>query len=249
MNLVPAILFENGDLLVVDKPQGLLTHGDGRSENPAVTDWLEKEYPEIIGVGEPWTDQKGVPMPRPGIVHRLDRETSGVLIIAKNEKTYDWLKQQFKDRTVKKEYRTFVHGIIVEAEGKIDRPIGRSSGDFRRYSAQRGAKGEMRDALTRYKVLERITVNTKNYTDWNSNGYTYIAAFPETGRTHQIRVHLKAIHHPVVADTFYGGALGTGLGFSSLALHAYRIEVPLPDGSRKRFEASLRPDFIAAASL
>jgi 23S rRNA pseudouridine1911/1915/1917 synthase len=166
------------------------------------------------------------------------------MVIAKTESMFVWLKEQFQQRTIKKEYRAFVHGVIQEKEGKVDRAIGRSASDFRKYSAQRGAKGMLRDAVTRYTILARITENTANWDEWNPQGYSYIALHPETGRTHQLRVHMKSIHHPVVADELYGGSLGKGLGFSRLALHAFRLTVPFPDGSTASFEAPLREDFI-----
>jgi 23S rRNA pseudouridine1911/1915/1917 synthase len=242
------ILHEDDSLLVINKPVGLVVHWDGRSTEPSLVEWIIDHVPGIETVGEPVESSEGAIIRRPGIVHRLDKDTSGLLLIAKTQEMHAWLKHQFLSRGVKKEYRAFVHGIIVEEAGKIDRPIGKSASDFRRFSAQRGAKGVMRDALTYYTVLKRFTTNTQNFPVWNANGYTYVALNPITGRTHQLRVHMKAVNHPVVADPFYAGVLGKGLCFENLALHAYKMSVPLPDGTTGTFEAPLREDFLRALS-
>ena len=220
-----------------------MTHPDGRSTEWTLVDWVLEHRPDIALVGEPWTAPDGRVLPRPGIVHRLDKDTTGVLVIAKNQETYEWLKVQFRDRHVKKEYRAFVHGVITESTGVIDKPIGRSAADFRKFSAQRGAKGVMRDARTRFSVLSRITQNIYGCDDWNSNGYSYIAMFPETGRTHQLRVHMKAIHHPIVSDPLYAGTLGKGLCCETIALHAYKITFSGRDGAVLQFTAPLPEQF------
>ncbi len=237
------ILADTDDFWVINKPTGCLTHPDGRSTEWTLVDWVLERRPDIALVGEPWEGPDGRVLPRPGIVHRLDKDTTGVLVIAKNQETYLWLKEQFRERQMDKEYRAFVHGVIVETSGVIDKPIGKSPADFRKFSAQRGARGVMRDARTRFTVLSRITHNTHGFADWNSNGYSYIAMFPETGRTHQLRVHMKAIHHPIVSDPLYAGALGTGLGCETIALHAYKINFTLKDGTEVRFTAPLPEQF------
>jgi 23S rRNA pseudouridine1911/1915/1917 synthase len=143
------ILFENEDLLIVSKPAGLRTHGDGKSNVPTVVDWILRERPLISGVGENM-EVDGKMIERPGIVHRLDEETSGCLVIAKTQEAFEYLKQQFKDRTVSKEYHAFVWGHFKESKGVVDEPIGRSSGDFRRWQAGRGVRrsGSSRTSLT-----------------------------------------------------------------------------------------------------
>jgi 23S rRNA pseudouridine1911/1915/1917 synthase len=186
------ILYEDETVLAIDKPSGMMVHTDGRSLEPTVVDWVRENYPELEEVGETQLLQNGEEIKRPGIVHRLDRETSGVLLIAKTQEMFLCLKQQFQEHTIEKEYRAFVHGVIKEDSLVIDRAIGKSSGDFRKWSAQRGARGKMRDARTDIEVIKR------------GEGATYIKALPRTGRTHQIRVHLKAIHHPVLCDPLYG---------------------------------------------
>jgi 23S rRNA pseudouridine1911/1915/1917 synthase len=217
------ILHEEDAFLVIEKPAGLMVHSDGRTHDETLVDWLLEHKKVAANVGEPWTDPEGHVLPRPGIVHRLDRDTSGVLVIAKTQHMYEWLKQQFKDRTVSKSYEALVHGHVQAEGGLIDRPIGRSSSDFRKKSAQRGAAGTMRDALTEFKVLARL-----------ADGTTHVALSPKTGRTHQLRVHMKAINHPIVGDVLYGTKEDRG-GAVPLMLRAVRLALPMPDGTTTEF--------------
>ncbi len=240
------ILFENKNLLVVNKPAGLVVHSDGKTDEPTLCDWIIAEYPKIKGVGEPARTPDGKEVDRPGIVHRLDRETSGAMIIAKTQPAFEYLKKEFQERNVQKTYNAFVWGIVKEDEGKIERPIGRSKSDFRKWSAERFAKGELRPALTEYKVLKRHKEEGK--LDF-AGKFTYIEAYPKTGRTHQIRVHFKAVNHPVVGDSLYASGRpkgAEGLGFERLALHARHIEFKDIDGKLISIEAPLPADFIRA---
>ena len=231
------ILFEDGDMLVVNKPAGLAVHEDGRTEGRTLTDWVRVTYPHMVGVGEEMTLQNGSVIDRPGIVHRLDRDTSGVLLLAKNQPTFLFLKEQFKNREIKKLYHAFVWGSMKEPHGTIDKPIGRSRKDFRLWSAGSSAGGKLREAVTRWTLL------------MSKNGFSYLALEPRTGRTHQIRVHLKAIGHPVVGDTRYASEKGTALGFERLALHAHMISFIHPNGDRMEVEAPLPQDFKNALAL
>ena len=237
MNLDPKILYEEESVLVINKPAGLMVHGDGRSKEKTLADWLLEKYPEMKDTGEPWEHpETGVVIPRPGIVHRLDKETSGVMVVAKNQETFLYLKKQFQERKIKKGYKAIVWGWVKEDEGIIDKPIGRSKKDFRMWSAQRGARGIMREAVTQFKVLNRF--------EQKEEKFSYIEVYPKTGRTHQIRVHLKYLNHPVVCDTLYAAKRACPLlGFSRLALHAFSIEFSLSDGSIKKIEAPLSDDF------
>ncbi len=243
MNTSIPILYEDKDLLVVNKPAGLVVHADGKTDEPTLVDWLLEKYPEIHDVGEPietinQKTKEAVIILRPGIVHRIDRETSGCLIIAKNQETFLFLKKQFQDRLVQKTYNAIVWGFIKNDEGKIDAPIGRSKSDFRQWSAQRGTRGELREALTEYKVLNRF--------EKEGNKLSFVEVHPKTGRTHQIRVHFKYLNHPVVCDSLYAAKLGCALGFSRLALHAAEIVVTHPNGTPLKSIAPLPDDFIAA---
>ncbi len=233
----PTILFENHDMVVINKPAGLMVHPDGRAQAPTLIDWLLRTFPSIAGVGEPISLQDGSIIEKPGIVHRLDTDTSGALVIAKTQESFLHLKHQFKDRLVKKTYVAFVWGVIKDDRLTIDRPIGRSGSDFRKWSATRGARGTMRDARTDVRVVGR------------SNEYTYIEAMPKTGRTHQIRVHLKAINHPILCDTQYANTQQCGLGFTRQALHSRVIEIESSSGERVRVEAPLPGDFEEALRI
>lgn len=220
----PTILFENEYLLAVNKPAGLVVHADGKTDEPTLADWIVHERPAIQNVGEPWVSPEGKTIYRPGIVHRLDRDTSGVILIAKNQEAFLFLKEQFQKRLINKTYHTFVYGSVKKDHETIDRPIGRSRSDFRMWSATRGARGEMREAVTEYKTLLR--------TDQTS----FLEVKPKTGRTHQIRVHMKAIQHPVVCDGLYAPKLPCLLGLTRLALHASVIEGKLPRGGILRLK-------------
>lgn len=231
------VVFEDADVLALNKPAGLVVHPDGKTDEYALVDWLSEHYPDIKDVGEPLTLTSGQIVERPGIVHRLDRETSGIMLIAKTQDAHAHLKRQFQDREVEKEYRAFVHGAFKDMTGIIDKPIGRSPKDFRRWSAQPGARGTLREAVTEYAVLEQNT------------DAAYLSVLPKTGRTHQIRVHLKAIHHPVICDSLYAPKQQCILGFERLALHAFCIAVELPGGERHTFEAPLPQDFERAIDL
>jgi 23S rRNA pseudouridine1911/1915/1917 synthase len=231
------ILYENEDVLVVNKPAGLVVHADGRTKETTLADILLEIRPEIKEVGEPWTAQDGTVMYRPGIVHRLDRDTSGVLVVAKNQEAYLFLKKQFQEHTIQKVYNAFVYGNIKEDKGKIDKPIAKSKKDFRMWSAQPGARGEAREAVTEFKVLKR------------GGEYVYLELRPKTGRTHQLRVHLKAIHHPIVHDSLYAQNRPNLLGFSRLALHARAISFELPNHEKITVEAPFPEDFAKAISL
>lgn len=169
-----------------------------------------------------------------GYVHRLDRDTSGVLVFAKNQAAYDFLRKAFHDRDVQKTYLAFVYGVPKEKKGTIDFDIGRSRKDFRLRSAQPKAKGKLRESLTRYEVVA------------DTREYALLQVQPETGRTHQIRVHLKAIHHPVVADPLYAPKRANELGLTRLGLHAYQLDLPLPSGSRAIITAPVPPDLVPA---
>jgi|JI10StandDraft_1071094.scaffolds.fasta_scaffold302890_2 23S rRNA pseudouridine1911/1915/1917 synthase len=228
------IIYEDADVVVVDKPAGMLVHADGHDKGMAVCDWFAKEYPASNTVGETQTLQSGEVIVRPGVVHRLDRETTGVLVLAKTQEAYEHLKTQFKERLADKTYIAITYGVPKKRKGVIDFSIGRSRKDFRLRSAQPKAKGMLREALTHYVVLADDGENA------------VVAVTPKTGRTHQIRVHLKAIHHPVVCDKLYAPKHKGALGLTELALHAYKLELVLPSGKKTAFTAPFSPQFTTA---
>lgn len=240
------ILYEDKNVVVINKPAGLIVHPDGRNidkkskPEKTLVDWLLKKYPKIKNVGEPIILDDGTKILRPGIVHRIDRDTTGALIIAKNKESFEFLKEQFKDRRVHKVYQCFVYGLIKDERGMIDRPIGRSSTDFRKWTAQRGIRGEKRDAVTYFKVLKR------------KGDITFVEAIPKTGRTHQIRVHFASINHPLIQDSLYATDFylekRQQLGFERVALHARILEVSLIDGKTLKIVAPYPDDFENAIS-
>lgn len=238
----PQEIYSDSDVLVINKPAGWLTHEDGKTDAPTVVEWFLEQAPQALGVGEVGFATDGTPLDRSGIVHRLDRETSGVLILAKNQEAYTHLKQQFHDRLVHKEYRAFVYGRIHDRFATINRPIGRSSKDSRLRSAMKGAKGTLREAIT---DLERIGVG-----EWEEETFSYVKLVPKTGRTHQLRVHLRAIDRPIVGDQLYATHIlekSTNLGLNRLALHAYILGLTLPNGREERFIAPVPQSFEEAA--
>lgn len=228
------VLYEDADIVAVEKPVGVTAHPDGHTTEETVSDWFARTYPDSKDVGEFQRLANGTEVARPGIVHRLDRETSGVLVLTKTQEMHAFLKQAFKDRDVHKTYIAFTYGVPKERRGTIEFSIGRSRKDFRLRSAQPKAKGTLRDAITNYEVISDIGT------------HSLIRVMPVTGRTHQIRVHLKAIHHPIVGDPLYAPKHPADLGFSRLGLHAYSIDLPLPDGGRRVIEAPLPADLHEA---
>jgi 23S rRNA pseudouridine1911/1915/1917 synthase len=238
----PTVLHESDDVIVIDKPVGLLVHADGKTDAPTVVDWFLARCPESQGVGEQANDQAGNELDRSGIVHRLDRETSGVMILAKTQKAYEHLKYQFQERLVLKEYRALVYGRINDRWGTINRPIGRSVKDYRRRSAERGAKGVLREAITDF---ERVGMG-----EFNDEPFTYVKLFPKTGRTHQLRAHLRAIDRPIVGDKLYAAHLAersNNLDLDRLALHAHILEIMLPNKQTERFIAPVPQSMEQAA--
>lgn len=249
----PKILYEDEFLLALDKPSGLLVHTDGRSEDKTLVSWIEENYPELLDVGEEQILQNGEVIKRPGIVHRLDRDTSGVILVAKTKESHAYLKEQFQNRKVEKVYNAVVWGSFSEdkMEGAIDKPIGRSASDFRKWSAEFGARGEMREAVTEYKVLLPLPnlPNPFYIKEGIKSEFSYLEVRPKTGRTHQIRVHLKSISHPVVYDKLYSNKScdpESCLGFSRLALHALSIRLQLPNQTFIQIESPLPVEFEKA---
>lgn len=277
---MPPIIFEDNNILVINKPSGLLVHGDGHNCEESLADFLLETGKVTKDIGEPLVVEinkgtvAGCALPsheymlakdstpekpkgelkiyRPGIVHRLDRDTSGVMIIAKNNETFFALKQQFQDRTMKKEYLAVVRGSFKENIGSISVPIGRSKNDFRKFLSGRGVRGELRDAVTDYRVLgttrgSPLATNAEmvknDQTEWS-----LILIKPRTGRTHQIRVHMNFRNHPVGGDKLYGDEK-TISAFPRLMLHAARLSYVDKEGNKQVFEAASPEEFREVARL
>ena len=206
------MIYEDKNILVINKQAGLEVY-DLETE-------LKKKYRKIQ------------------LAHRLDKDTSGLIILAKNEKVYEWLKEQFRTRRVKKTYRAIASGVLKPEFGRptgtVSAPIGRHPRDARKRVAGGQATGEKREATTHYQILE----NFKNH--------TYLEVRPQTGRTHQIRVHLQHLGYPVLGDKLYAPIRKSDIFAKRQMLHAYKLKFVLPDGGEKEFIAPLPSDFKKA---
>ncbi|HBP00061.1 MAG: Pseudouridine synthase [Candidatus Uhrbacteria bacterium GW2011_GWF2_41_16] len=218
------IVYEDKNVLVVNKPAGLLIHTAGGKEQTLV-DLVLKHTPSIRTVGENPT--------RPGIVHRLDKLASGVIIVAKTQSAFDFLKMQFANRLVEKEYLVLVYGQLPKEAGTIRFPLSRSKKTGRMSANPEGTTGK--EAVTHYRVVSRFKTAT------------LVSVHIETGRTHQIRAHFKAIDHPVVGDPLYKKRTMRHIrpiSLPRLFLHAHTLTISLPDEQRKTFTAPL-PDELS----
>ncbi|MFZ2299895.1 MAG: RluA family pseudouridine synthase [Candidatus Moraniibacteriota bacterium] len=220
------VLYDDASIAVIDKPAGVQTHPAGSMGTGTVAHWVIAHYPEVRGIGENAL--------RPGIVHRLDRETSGVLVIAKTAPAFQALKRLFQDREIEKKYIALVYGTMPALQGEIDKPLMQRSGELKRLVVETQHVPEgARQALTSYRVLARY------------EGFDLLEVAPKTGRTHQIRAHLASLGHPIVGDKLYAWKpmrRGEKLFSSRQMLHAHRLRFEL--FSKKHvFEAPLPPDF------
>ena len=220
-----SVVHEDEHVVVVDKPAGLVVHPGAGTPGGTMVHGLLARYPDLAGVGG---DEA-----RPGIVHRLDAGTSGLLVVARTGAAHAALVAQLASRTVERRYRALVHGMVAAPAGLVDGPLGRNPRDPTRFAVVAGGK----EARTRYEVLDRRP--------GGAGDTTLVACRLETGRTHQIRVHLAAIGHPVVGDVAYGGHLA--LGLTRPYLHAFRLAFDHPaSGDRVAFDSPLPPDLVEA---
>jgi 23S rRNA pseudouridine1911/1915/1917 synthase len=215
------IIYEDDDLLVVDKPAGLAVHPAPGHPAHTLINALLYHLSDLPDTGSPL---------RPGIVHRLDKDTSGLMLVARNISAHANLSNQFKTRSITKAYLVLVKGHLTPEDGVIEAPIGRDPRNRKRMAVV--AEGRGRQARTQYRVVEYI------------DSYTLLEVMPETGRTHQIRVHLSAIGYPVVGDPTYGVKSAS---LSRQFLHASRLGFHLPSsGEYVEFESELPPDLQQA---
>ena len=212
----PKIIYDDKNFLALNKPSGLLVHSTKISKELTLVDWLLKHYPDVKNVGDE-------PKIRPGIVHRLDRDTSGVILVARNQKYFEYLKNLFQNRQIKKTYLALVYGEIKSKIGTIEKPISLKPGSVKRTIW----KGKMeKEAITEYKLVKFL------------KGFSLVRVYPKTGRTHQIRIHLASIGHPIVGDNLYGPKINP-LGLNRLFLHAESLEFPVSEGRKIKVEAEL----------
>src|SRR5215217_3459128 len=211
-----AIVYEDADVIVVDKPAGMVVHPAPGHPRGTLANALVAHVPGLAVGGSQ----------RPGIVHRLDKDTSGLIVAAKTDRGRTSLVTQWEDRSVEKIYLALVAGSISDEEATIDAPIGRDPKNRQRMAVMRSG----RPAVTRFRVIERFP------------NATLLELSIETGRTHQIRVHLAFIGHPIVGDQLYGRSRATDPQLDRQFLHASALAFQLPDGSRLRVEAPLPDD-------
>ena len=210
-NIPITILYQDGDIAVIDKPYGMVVHPAGGNETGTLVNALLYALDGLSGIG-------GVQ--RPGIVHRLDKDTSGIMLVAKNDQAHLSLSKQLKDRTIEKHYLAVVEGDMKEDGGLIDRPIGRSKRDRKKMAVMEDG----RPSQTEWTVLTRL------------KHATLLDVRILTGRTHQIRVHMQSVHHPVVGDPVYG--LKAGVKAPRMMLHAHSLAFTHPrTGERMAFTA------------
>ncbi|WP_066518669.1 RluA family pseudouridine synthase [Sphingobium cloacae] len=222
-----AIVHEDADLIVVDKPAGLVVHpAVGNLDGTLVNALLHHCRGRLSGIG-------GVA--RPGIVHRIDKDTSGLLVVAKTDKAHEGLARQFKDHSIERLYAAIVYGVPAPGNGKVDTWIGRSDVDRKKMAVHREGRGK--HAVTHYRTVERLA------------GAALVECRLETGRTHQVRVHMAHIGHPLIGDAVYGRdrkgfkSILETLGFKRQALHARTLGFIHPvTGESLRFESVLPAD-------
>jgi len=200
------ILYEDEDLLILNKPTGLVVHPAPGHEDGTLVNALLAHCPDLVGIG-------GVQ--RPGIVHRLDKDTSGAIAIAKTDRAQHHLQAQFKTKTARRTYLAVVYGAPQQPQGTVDAPIGRHLGDRKKMAVVPVEKGG-RPAITHWQVQERLGL------------YTLMQYDLETGRTHQIRVHSAHMGHPVVGDPVYSSGRSIGVNLPGQALHAWRLRLQHP---------------------
>lgn len=219
-NIPIEIIYEDNDIIVVNKPKGLVVHpANGNWEGTLVNAVMAICKDSLSGIGGEI---------RPGIVHRLDKDTSGLLIIAKNDEAHLNMSNQIKDREVKKIYYALVRGVVSENEATINMPIARSTKDRKKMAVAKNGK----EAITHFKVIERF------------NKYTLLEVKIDTGRTHQIRVHLSEIGHPVVGDEVYSNGKNE-FGVKGQLLHAKSLDFKHPiTGKHMHLEAELPEEFL-----
>lgn len=206
-NIPLDIIYEDEDILVVNKQKGLVVHpGSGNLDGTLVNAIMAHCKDSLSGIGGEL---------RPGIVHRLDKDTSGLLIIAKNDKAHINMSEQIKDRKVNKTYIALVRGIVTENEATINMPIARSLKDRKKMAVNKNGK----EAITHFKVLERFTTSKASY--------SLLEVKIDTGRTHQIRVHMAEIGHPVIGDMVYSNGKNE-FGVEGQCLHAKKLEFNHP---------------------
>ncbi len=230
-NIPLDIIYEDDDVVVVNKQPGISVHPSINEPGGTLANALIVRHPELIGVGDD-------PL-RPGIVHRLDKDTSGILVVAKNQKAFEFLKKEWQNGAVIKRYLTLVWGHPKE-KGEIVSELTRSLKDFRRRMVIKPKEGQElkgKLAITEYKIVKKF------------KDFSLVEVYPKTGRTHQIRVHMASIGHPVAGDKIYGKKREAPEGLTRQFLHAHYLKCSLPGGKSLALEADLPEDLDGVLAL
>lgn len=241
-NIELEIIYEDKELLVLNKPTGLITHPKNADDmQDSVTGWLIQKYPFLKDIGEPFI-ASGKEVERAGVVHRLDKDTSGLILAAKNNEAFFYLKNLFQERKIKKYYLALVNGRPKEPKGIISSPLGRIG--LKRTTKITGKKLiDKKEALTEYRTLKEFPVPKGRGLASDGKNYTLLEVTPRTGRTHQIRVHLNSIGTPISGDTVYGfKKVASPPNLKRLFLHAYKLEFRSPDKKSLVIECDLPDD-------
>ena len=225
-NLDITIIYQNKNIIAIDKPAGISVHPVKASEKNTLVNFLIYKFPEIESVKDISKDA----YLRPGIVHRLDKDTSGVMVVARNQESFEELKKLFQEHKVEKKYLALVYGILENKKAVIKKPIARAATYRKQVIAGRKTKTKIREAVTEYKVI-------KEY-----GSYSLVEAKPWTGRMHQIRVHLFSIGHPIVGDKLYALKKYKKAEAGRQLLHAESLKFELA-GKKYDFQADLPQDF------
>lgn len=216
------ILYQDQDLLVINKPAGVVVNRAASVKGKTVQDFMDENF-DIQKASAKLQDEEFVS--RSGLVHRIDKETSGALVLAKTPHAFAHLKNQFKERLVQKQYTALAHDAVVPSEGTVHAPVGRLPWNRMRFGVFPGG----RDAYSKYKVV-------RLYNDKSGHAYSLVSVYPRTGRTHQIRVHLQYINHPIVSDPLYAGkkrAKTDRAWCTRLFLHAATLSFALPTSGKQ----------------
>lgn len=229
-NIKVKIIHQDKNIIIIDKPAGVQVHPDSKEKFNTIANWLIAKFPEIKDVRDP-SNSSGQVNLRPGIVHRLDKDTSGVMVAARNMEAFLELKKIFKEHKVEKKYLALVYGKLENKKGIIEKPIARAATYKKQVIAGRKTKTKIREAITHYKVL-------KEFKD-----YSVLEVTPKTGRMHQIRIHLFSIGHPIVGDKIYKTKRrAIPQGVARQLLHAKSLSFKLL-GKQYNFQVDLPEDF------
>ena len=222
------VVYQDENIIVINKPAGVSVHPTKPNEKNTLVNFLIYKFPEIRDIHDP-SNSSGQVNLRPGIVHRLDKDTSGVMVVARNQESFEELKKLFKEHKIEKKYLALVYGKFKDKEGVIEKPIARAANYRKQVIAGRKTKTKIREAMTRYRVI-------KEY-----ENYSLVEAMPKTGRMHQIRIHMFSIGHPIAGDKIYKLKNTKKAEIFRQMLHAQSIEFTLL-GKKYKFKAEFPKD-------